>query len=147
MNAKRVISATAAAAALLVSVCSAADGAAPSGLATAPYNEAVRLGPDGKRIVEMPPVREELRNRTSWVKPSQIPGIRIGVETPEGLMDCRGVRGFVPSACEPSNFGRVIWGRQWVVKRSGIWQVCVGRAKPIKCVGINEPPYLPAVEE
>lgn len=123
-------------------IAMAADGP------TAPYNEAVRIV-NGQRVVELPPIPAHVMKTMVWMKPGEkgLEHIRIAVETQLGLMDCHQLNGYDPRACVPSTFGKVRTSRQWVVKMKGQWRLCAGREKPIKCVGLTDPPYLPVVEE
>jgi hypothetical protein len=124
-------------------------GAANAQGATAPYNEAVRIV-DGKRVVEMPPVPAHFKRPDAFFsKPDEkrVDGNRNTIETPEGLMDCRGMYAYHPRACVPSNYGKVVQAREWVVKKDGRWQACVGRTKPIQCKDVTALAFLPTVRE
>lgn len=99
--------------------------------ATVPYNEAVRII-NGKRVVEMEPVPDFIRNAKHVDKPK--PGdIRIGIETKNGLMDCT-VGWYHPNFCVPSTYGVEKDRRMWAVKMNGQWHNCIGAVKAVKCV-------------
>jgi hypothetical protein len=110
-----------------------ATGVASEG-ATAPYNEAVTIV-NGKRVVDVRTVPPHMRSLLSnFTKPGEgISSTYYGVETESGLMDCSQAF-FHPSICVPSDYGKVIRSREWVVKISGTWQSCIGRTQPIKCI-------------
>lgn len=121
-----------------VTASAATPASAPDGAgATAPYNEAVRMV-DGKRVVEVAPFPSHMQAYVStFRRPDQNPALGsyvYVVETPGGLMDCRGTYWFHPNACSASTFGKEAVGRYWQVKLNGQWQLCIGRAKPVKCV-------------
>ncbi len=120
--------------------------------ATAPYNEAVKIV-DGKRVVEVAPFPSHMQFAVhSFKKPSEFPNeVPVNsVETPEGLMDCYGVRFFHPKACSPSTFGTEKRFRQWTVKMNGKSVACVSQAKPTDCIPLiadGKLRGLPAVRE
>ncbi|MEK8034269.1 hypothetical protein AACH06_25870 [Ideonella sp. DXS29W] len=115
----------------------AAQAGAAGAQATAPYNEAVRMM-NGKRVVEVAPFPAHMQGMVPAFQrpdenPPMTPYVNV-VETPGGLMDCRGTYWYHPKACSPSTFGKEKTGRQWVVKLKGQWQVCLGREAPQACI-------------
>jgi hypothetical protein len=124
----RITAALLVAAGLISLSAHAVDGA------TAPYNEAVKIV-NGKRVVEVEALPKHWRVHIhSFRKPELSVEGRHSVETDQGLMDCVGTPFYHPAACSPSNFGKVVYLRDWTVKMKGSWFSCSGRAKPIECI-------------
>ena len=108
------------------------------GGAAASFNEAVR-SVNGKRVVEVAPIPAHMKNTLGTLKkptayPYQVPVVSI--ETNEGLMDCYGTLWYHPTACNPSNFGREIRYRTWVVLMSGKWFACSSHLSAKSCTPI-----------
>ena len=103
--------------------------------ATAPYNEAVTIV-NGTRVVVVAPLPPHMRAYvSSFTKPGTAgETTRHTVETEQGLMDCNGIYFYHPKACVPSDYGKVVRGRDWTVKMKGGWYACIGRAKPVECI-------------
>jgi len=119
--------------------------------ATAPYNEAVTIV-NGKRAVEVAPLPPHMRAYvSSFTKPGTAgETTRHTVETEQGLMDCNGIYFYHPKACVPSDYGKVVRGRDWTVKMKGGWYACIGRAKPVECIPLfadGKLRALPAMSE
>jgi hypothetical protein len=113
---------------LLSSQAHAVDGA------TAPYNEAVKIV-NGKRIVEVEPLPKHWQSSIRNFRKPEVSGqTRHSVETEQGLMDCDSTPFYHPAACSPSNYGQVVYRRDWTVKMNGAWHSCSGRAKPVECI-------------
>ncbi len=104
--------------------------------ATAPYNEAVKIV-DGKRVVDVAPFPAHMQHAVrAFKKPEEYPyEVSVSsIETPEGLMDCMGTLWFHPKACSPSNFGKGLRDRTWVVKMKGQWFTCASFTSAKTCV-------------
>ncbi len=104
--------------------------------ATAPYNEAVKIV-NGKRVVEVAPFPSHMQHAVStFKKPEEYPyEVSVNsIETPQGLMDCMGTLWFHPKACSPSNFGKGLRDRTWVVKMKGQWFTCASFTSAKTCV-------------
>lgn len=120
----------------LVALLVAHEASEAAGGATAPYNEAVRIV-DGKRVVDIVPFPAHMQHALRYLKrPGEYPGERsvISIETPQGLMDCVGTLWFHPKACSPSNFGKELRDRTWVVEMHGQWFTCASFTSAKTCV-------------
>ncbi len=104
-------------------------------------NEAVRLLPDGKKVVETPPLPKTVSTKSSPCKAGG--GCHNGpwhmVETTDGLVECTEVYAR-PSTCRASTYGTEKRSRLWVVKVGGSWLQCQFPDVKSKCVPIFAPP-------
>lgn len=104
-------------------------------------NEAVRLLPDGKKVVETPPLPKTASSRISPCKADG--GCHAGpwrmVETPGGLLECTEVYAR-PTTCRASTYGTEKRSRLWVVKVGGSWLQCQFPDVKSKCAPIFAPP-------
>lgn len=110
-------------------------------------NEAVRLQPDGTRVVETPPLPKT--GSASKLKPCRAdgnchPGPWRMVETPVGLLECTEVYARAGS-CRASTYGATKLRRLWVIKVGGTWLHCQYPDLQSKCVPIfaRPPANLP----
>jgi hypothetical protein len=107
-----------------------------------PTNEAVRVLPGGKRVVDEPPgPRNGLRPKTEpsfWRPGVYLPSYVI--DTSNGLKECSwpwvdsGCRNYVPKQDRRE--------RAWVVKYSGRWMKCPRRDDVTGCVGYYDLPNM-----
>ena len=124
---------TKAAIGLLLALAAWISNAEPIGAAF-PGNEAVQIV-NGKRVVEAPPLTPAAKRFVDGggktAPPS--PGSEVFmIESPEGLVECRGV--FLSSTgCIPSSLGKTKRSRFWTVKVKGVWLHCESRAPSRKC--------------
>jgi hypothetical protein len=108
-------------------------------------NEAVRVQPGGKRVVETPP----LPKTGGKLKPCRAdgechPGPWRMVETPHGLLECTEVYARTGS-CRASTYGTTKLRRLWVIKSDSTWLQCQYPDLKSKCVPIfaRPPANLP----
>jgi hypothetical protein len=105
-------------------------------------NEAVRVLPGGKRIVELPPgprmesLRHVQRTTDPWSPAFKLPAFVI--DTDRGLVEC--TQRWIDSDCRPYVRGRDKRLRSWVVKTAGQWRVCGQPAVINTCVDYYAPP-------
>lgn len=104
-------------------------------------NEAVRHLPNGKKVVETPPLPKTPSSRWTPCKAGE--GCHAGpwhmVETTEGLVECTEVYAR-PTTCRTSSYGRQKRSRLWVVKVTGTWMQCQFPDLKSRCVPIFAPP-------
>lgn len=110
-------------------------------------NEAVRVQPDGKRVVETPPLPKT--GSAGKLEPCRAdggchPGPWRMVETSHGLVECTEVYARTGS-CRTSTYGTLKRSRLWVVKVKGTWLQCQFPDLASKCVPIfaRPPANLP----
>lgn len=118
---------------LLIALMSATVRAEPAAAAF-PGNEAVRLV-NGKRMVEAPPLTagsQRYVNGGAKLPPPSAAGEVFMIESPQGLMECRGTY-LSESGCIPGSIGKTKRPRIWTVKLGGIWQHCDSRAASRRC--------------
>lgn len=110
-------------------------------------NEAVQLLPDGKKVVETPPLPKT--GQAKDLKPCRAdggchPGPWRMVETPDGLLECTEVYARQGS-CRASTYGTEKRSRVWVVKVGDTWLQCQFPDLKSKCVPVfaRPPANLP----
>lgn len=107
-------------------------------------NEAVRIKPDGTKVVEMPPIpagSSASKTRICAADAGCHPGPWHMVETDGGLSEC--TEPFArPTTCRKSTLGAQKLSRVWVAKKSGTWLWCQFPDLGSKCVDINARPPL-----
>lgn len=108
----------------LASVCTV-------GSALAAHNEAVRIVAS-QHQVELPPAIPGYSKTRRPPTLSPYSESRYMVETPTGLVQCTSHM-VERASCEPSDFGRAVRWRTWVVKRGGQWLACSGPEAGAKC--------------
>lgn len=87
-------------------------------------NEAVRVLPDGTRVVETPPLpRITLPKPCKAERPECAMGGWLMVETRDGLQECTEFYAR-PGTCRASTYGKEKEPRRWIVKLKGQWMQC-----------------------
>lgn len=108
-------------------------------------NEAVKVMPNGSRLVETPPTSGALLAKPC---PAATSGCSGGgwkmVETSDGLMECTEVYAR-PTTCRTSTYGSEKRSRVWVVKTGSEWKHCQFPDLGKVCVSIKSLP-TPAVQ-
>jgi hypothetical protein len=108
-------------------------------------NEAVKVMPDGTKMVETPPTAGALLTKPCpAVNPACSGGGWKMVETSGGLMQCTEVYAR-PGTCRGSTYGAEKRSRVWVVKDRGEWKHCTLPDLSKGCVSIKSLP-TPAVQ-
>jgi hypothetical protein len=137
MKPNRLISATIVAAALLAAQASAAADA---------WNEAVSIGKNGKRSVELPPKVGKWPDVPpgKWAEPP-VPGSAFVLEGPDGLVECAQVYFRPGKFCNQYRPGMYAKprNRAWVVKRGGKWLLCPELKATAGCTGIGDGSFIP----
>jgi len=110
-------------------------------------NDAVKLLPDGTKVVETPPLPKT--GSANKLKPCRAdggchPGPWRMVETQDGLVECTEAYAR-PGSCRASTYGTEKRSRLWVVKVNGTWLQCQFPDVKSKCVPIfaRPPANLP----
>ena len=110
-------------------------------------NEAVKLGANGSKSVETPPLPSTGPARAS--KPCAASekchgGAWLMVETSDGLVECTEAYAR-PGACRASSYGSTKLLRLWVVKTGATWRQCQLPDLGSKCVDLfaRPPANLP----
>lgn len=105
-------------------------------------NEAVRLGPTGKRV-QIPPIPSPVVDPCEPTAGCHAGAWRM-VETDAGLMECTETWAR-PKSCRSSTFGTQKLPRIWVVKRDGQWFHCQYPDLSSKCTPVfaRPPANLP----
>lgn len=104
-------------------------------------NEAVKVMPDGSKLVETPSTTGALLAKPC---PAAQPGCSGGgwkmVETTGGLMECTEIYAR-PSTCRTSTYGAEKRSRLWIVKAGAQWMHCQYPDLSSKCVSIKSLPF------
>ncbi|MEP7098599.1 MAG: hypothetical protein ABI748_13135 [Dokdonella sp.] len=121
-----------------VAIGLASATAMANGGATAAFNEAVRTV-NGKRVVEVAPFPAHMKHTIGVIKkPVEYPNevAVVSIETNDGLVDCYGTLWYHPTACNPSDFGRAVRYRTWIVLMGGKWFACASHLSAKSCTPI-----------
>lgn len=109
----------------VISVLTLASAVASAQAQFVKGNEAVKVLPDGTRMVETPPLppRITLPAPCKAQRPSCGVGGWLMVETPDGLEECTEFYAR-PGSCRASTYGTEKLPRRWIVKLKGQWMQC-----------------------
>lgn len=109
----------------VISAITLASAAASAQAQFVKGNEAVKVLPNGTRVVETPPLppRITLPAPCKAEKPECAMGGWLMVETRNGLQECTEIYAR-PGSCRASTYGAVKEPRRWIVKLKGQWMQC-----------------------